>query len=72
MGEVSPEYPIELKIVFFLSGKGCVCVCVCVCVHVRACLCTCVSKRVYAFWGRGRYVFNIDLIDMLSRSTLLL
>lgn len=68
MGEVSPEYPIELKIVGLLSGKGCVCACT----HVHACLCTCVSKRVYAFWGGGQYVFNIDLIDMLSRSTLLL
>ena len=68
MGEVSPEYPIELKIVGLLSGKGCVCARP----HGCACLCTCVSKRVSACWGGGKYVFNIDLIDMLSRSTLLL
>lgn len=38
MGKVSPESPIELKIVGLLSGEGCVCVHTCVCVRVYMCV----------------------------------
>ena len=44
MGEVSLEYPIELKVVGLLFGKGCVCVCLCVCVCV--CVHTCMLVYV--------------------------
>lgn len=51
MGETSAENPVELKTVGLLSGGG-----------AR----TSVYHRVYTFFGWG-YVFNFDLIDMLSR-----
>lgn len=51
MGETSAENPVELKTVGLLSGDG-----------AR----TSVYHRVYTFFGWG-YVFNFDLIDMLSR-----
>jgi len=38
MGEVSPECPIELKIVGLLSGKGCVYMCARECMLVYMCV----------------------------------
>ena len=61
MGEVSLEYPIELKVVGLLFGKGCVCVfvcvCVCVCAYVHACVRVCLKG--YKLFGVGGDMFLI-------------
>lgn len=55
MGEVSPEYPIELKIVGLLSGKGCVCA------HTHRCMHACVHVYLkgYMLFGIGGKMFLI-------------